>query len=353
MKTIAGIAFLCLLVSFPASGQTKFEKAVRLYDDGKIAQSKALFLEAVKEDPRNAGACYYLGMISIDSDYEGAIDYLEKAVELVGTEATYHFMLGNAYGVKAQRAGIFSKLGAASDCKKQYLAATSLDPKYTDARVSLIEFYLQAPGIVGGSEDKAAAEADTIKTYDPYAGYLAEARYHQYRKEKAQEEGCYLKAISTDPKKLAAHWSLWLFYMNDKNVTKADEVFKKAVAVDSKSEFYYWIGLYYVDKNDLSKARLMFEGALKKDPENLSVYYQLGKVDLLSGTDLEQGLAYFEKFLKASRVKNAPGPEHAYWRMGMIYEKLGKIDSARTAYRKSLELNPGLEEVKKALEKLK
>ncbi|MCX6142080.1 MAG: tetratricopeptide repeat protein [Ignavibacteriales bacterium] len=353
MKTMSGIAFLCLLVSFPASGQTKFEKAVRLYDDGKIPESKALFLEAIKEDARNADAYYYLGMISIDSDYEGAIDYLEKAVELVGTEAKYHFMLGNAYGVKAQRAGIFSKLGAASDCKEQYLTAISLDPKYTDARMRLIEFYLEAPGIAGGSEEKAAAEADTIKTYDPYAGYLAKARFHQYRKEKAQEEECYLKAISTDPKKPVAYRVLWLLYMNDNNGTKAGEVFKKAVAVDSELDPYYWVGLYCMDKNDLSKARLMFEGALKRDPGNLPVYYQLGKVYLLLGTDLNRGLGYFEKFLKAPRVKNAPGPEHAYWRMGMIYEKLGKLDSARAAYRKSLELNPGLEEPKKALEKLK
>jgi tetratricopeptide (TPR) repeat protein len=219
--------------------------------------------------------------------------------------------------------------------------------------MSVIEFYLQAPGIMGGSVEKAAEEADTIKTYDPYAGYLAEARVHEYRKEKAQQEECYLKAISIDPKKQVAFRALWLLYMNDDNGTKADGVFKKAAAtVDNKSDLYYQAGLYYIGKNDLPKARRMFEGALEKDPQNYSVYYQFGKVELLSGTDLDQGLAYFEKFLKAPHVKNAPGPEYAYWRIGMTYEKLGKNDSARAAYRKSLELNPGLEEAKKALEKL-
>jgi Flp pilus assembly protein TadD len=38
--------------------------------------------------------------------------------------------------------------------------------------------------------------------------------------------------------------------------------------------------------------------------------------------------------------------------MGMIYEKLGKADSARIAYKKSLELSPDFEDAKKALEKL-
>ena len=97
----------------------------------------------------------------------------------------------------------------------------------------------------------------------------------------------------------------------------------------------------------------MFDVALQKDPGNLLVYYQLGKADLLAGTNLEHGLVCFQKFLNGPHVKYAPGPEYTYWRIGMIYEKLGKVDSARVAYRKSLELNPDLEESQKALEKLK
>jgi tetratricopeptide (TPR) repeat protein len=354
MRTIAAIALLCLLLSTCAAGQTKFENAVRLYDDGKTEQSKALFLEAVDEAPGNAEAYYFLGILSINTDYEKAIEYLQKAIGLAGNNAKYHLMLGNAYGVKAQRAGIFSKLGAASDCKEQYLTAVNLDPKYTDARRNLMEFYLQAPGLVGGSVEKASAQSDTIKTYDPYAGYLAEARVHEYKKEKTQQEECYRKAISIDPKKLAAYRGLWLLSMSDNNTAKADDVFKRAsAAVDDKSELYYWAGMYYVEKNDLAKARSLFQKALEKNPENVLVYYQLGKVDLLSGSDLDQGLARFRKFINAPHVKNAPGPEYAYWRMGMIYEKLGNADSARIAYRKSLELNPALEEAKKSLEAMK
>lgn len=354
MKTFLAVALLLVLIVFPCRAQTKFEKAVHLYDVGSAVQSKALFLDVVKEDPRNAEAYYYLGVLSIGGDYERAIDYLKNAVDLIDTCARYHLMLGNAYGAKAQRAGIFSKIGAASNCKEQYLAAICCDPRYTEARMSVIEYYLQAPGIMGGSVEKAAAEADTIKTYNPYAGYLSEARVHEYRKENAQQEQCYIKAISIKPKELDGYRALWIFYENQKNGTKADEVFKKAAtAVDDKSGLYYQAGLYYVGVNDFTTARKMFDVALQKDPGNLLVYYQLGKVDLLAGTNLEHGLVCFQKFLNGPHVKYAPGPEYTYWRIGMIYEKLGKVDSARAAYRKSLELNPDLEESQKALEKLK
>ncbi len=353
MKTPLATVIVLLAVSFVSSGQTKFENGLSLYHDGKTNQAKSLLLEVVKEDPRRAEAYYYLGMMTIGTDYEQAIDYLQKAIDLADTSARYHLMLGNAYGRKAQKAGIFGKLGAASNCKEQYLAAISLDPKYTDARRSVIEFYLQAPGIVGGSAEKAMAEADTIKMFDPYAGSLAEARVHEYRKEEPQAEQCYRKAISIDRRSPDAYGGLWYLYMGQNNESKADQLLKQALeVVDDQSTLFFWAGQYYVGKNDFPSARRMFETALKKNPGNTSVYYQLGKADLLAGTDLAHGIACLQKFLTAPRTKDAPDPEYAYWRIGMIYEKMGKVDSARIAYRKSLELNPDLEESREALEKL-
>jgi len=353
MKSFTVALFAMLIVS-ASSGQTTFENALHLYKDGYNYKAKELFLQAVKDDPRNPEAYYYLGVLSIRNDYEGAIDYLQKAIDLSDTSARYHLMLGNAYGAKAQRAGVFSKFAAAKNCKEQYLAAINLDPKYTQGRMSVIEYYLQAPGIIGGSVEKAMAEADTIKTYDPYDGYLAEGRVHQYKKEADQQEQCERKAISINRKRLDAYRALWLLYMGQNMGTKADALFKEATeAVDDQSDLYYWVGLYYTGKNDLATARRMFDVALKKDPGNIAVYYQYGKLDLQAGMYLERGLASLDKFLHGPHTRNAPDPEYAYWRIGMIYEKLGKVDSARIAYRKSLELNPDLEESKKALEKLK
>ncbi len=42
-----------------------------------------------------------------------------------------------------------------------------------------------------------------------------------------------------------------------------------------------------------------------------------------------------------------------YLRMGMIYEKLGKKGAAIAEYKKSLDMNPGLDEAKKALSNIR
>lgn len=354
MKSLFASCILCLLIWSQAVGQTLIERSIKLFHDGRRAEASRLFSQSVKDDPQNDTAYYYLGILTINEDYDKAIGYLKKAVALKPDNAEYHLMLGNAYGTKAAKAGIFSKLGAAKDCLKEFQTASSLDRKYIDARRGLIEYYLQAPGIMGGSVDKAIAQSDTIMTLDPYAGYMTKASIFQYQKNNKEAEQSYLRAIAIAPEKAQAYWGLWWLYTRNKEEAKADSVLARAVkAVKNKSDIYLWAGMYYVQVGNIARGENLLENALKEDSTNAPVYYQLGKAALLSGKDFEKGLDAFRKYLTMPVDGNAPGYSYAYWRMGMIYEKLGKKDSARIEYAKSLELNPDLEESKKALAKLK
>lgn len=207
---------------------------------------------------------------------------------------------------------------------------------------------------MGGSVEKARAQADSIMMFDQYHGYLVEARIHQYEKDPLDEETSYLKAIAVDPRNLLAYRALWWFYMSKKDETKANDIFARAVrSVNRKSDLYYYAGLYYVQSNDLGKALEMFRTALSADSTNVVVYYQLGKIALLSGRDLEKGLTYFNECLQTDPPEDAPTWPYVHWRMGMIYEKLGKKDSARSEYKKALEMDSHFAAAKKALDALK
>ncbi len=354
MNSLFASCILCLLISSQAVGQTLIDRSIKLFDEGRRAEAGRLFRQSVKEDPKNDTAYYYLGVLETNNDYEQAVGYLKAAIALKPANAKYHVMLGNAYGMKAGRASIFSKFGAAKNCLKEFEMASSLDPKYIDARRGLIEYYLQAPGIMGGSIDKAIAQSDTIMMLDPYAGYLTKASIFEYQKEKKKTEESYLRAIEIAPEKTQAYRSLWWSYVSNKEESKADEALARAVkAVKDKSDIYYWAGLYYVQASDLVKADAMFHHALEEDSTNAPVYYQMGKVALLSGKDLEKGVRAFTKYLTMPVARNAPDYSYAHWRMGLIYEKLGQKEAARAEFNKSLELNPGLEAAKKALADLR
>lgn len=354
MKQLVGIILIGLSTSLPGMGQTALEKSIRMYNQGRYQDASRLLLRIIKENPWNDTAYYYLGLVNLNDDYAKSIEYLGKAVRLRGVNAKYRVMLGNAYGMKAQKGSIFTKIGAAGKCLKEYEAAVRADPKYIDARRSLMEYYLQAPGIVGGSVAKAVAQCDTISILDEYAGFLARSRIYEYQNDRKAEEESYRKAIVADPKKTSAYRGLWWLYLKEKKVAKANALLAQAIrSVDDKSEIYYWAGLYSIQENDLSKAREMLDSALAADPGNAAVYYQMGKVSLLSGRNLRNGLKAFEKYLSIQAKSGNPGYAYAHWRMGMIYEKLGMTDSARAQYMTALELAPNITEAKKALKNLR
>jgi tetratricopeptide (TPR) repeat protein len=91
---------------------------------------------------------------------------------------------------------------------------------------------------------------------------------------------------------------------------------------------------------------------VQREPDNLDAHYQIGKVGALTG----EHLLVAERSLKLYLEREVPpeGSPHwaARWRLGMVYEHMGKIDEAREEYVKALELSPDQPQVKAALEKL-
>jgi hypothetical protein len=60
-----------------------------------------------------------------------------------------------------------------------------LDPRNADARRDLLQFYLQAPGVVGGSVAKARALAADCVTYDADLAQVLRADVHLHEAEYA------------------------------------------------------------------------------------------------------------------------------------------------------------------------
>jgi hypothetical protein len=88
-------------------------------------------------------------------DLEGALPLAEKAVVLDGSNASYHYQLAAICGVLAEHASLFKKASWATRFKEEADKAAALDQKNVDARFALMEFYRQAPRLMGGDKRKA------------------------------------------------------------------------------------------------------------------------------------------------------------------------------------------------------
>ena len=57
--------------------------------------------------------------------------------------------------------------GTGKKVRTEFERAVELDPKNSEARADLAEFYIEAPSIVGGGKDKARAQAEALAGFDP------------------------------------------------------------------------------------------------------------------------------------------------------------------------------------------
>ena len=99
-------------------------------------------------------------------EFEAARDAFARAVEGAPVSADYNHWLGKAYGRMAESANPFSALTFAGRARRLFERAVALDGENRPALVSLMEFYDEAPGFLGGSEEKAAEIRARIAAID-------------------------------------------------------------------------------------------------------------------------------------------------------------------------------------------
>jgi len=88
-------------------------------------------------------------------DYARAVVNLEAAVKVAPDNPRIHHLLGCAYGRLAEQSNWFEALSLSRKTLKELKIAVKLDKNYVGALEDLMEYYQQAPGFLGGSEEKA------------------------------------------------------------------------------------------------------------------------------------------------------------------------------------------------------
>ncbi len=168
LAILAGTALVAQL-----AGATRAE-AEALFNARRYAEAGAAFEQIAAAEPGNAQAAYRLGLLALmRDDPTEAVRRLEDATRLAPGVGAYFQALGDAYGLSAEQAGLFSKLGLARKSAAAYEQAVALEPGSVTARYALFTFYRQAPSIAGGGLDKARAQAVEIQKLDAVRGTLA------------------------------------------------------------------------------------------------------------------------------------------------------------------------------------
>jgi tetratricopeptide (TPR) repeat protein len=144
-------------------------------------------------------------------EWDRGITACEHARNLDPQRSLYHLWLGRAYGEKADHAGFMSAAGLAKKVRASFERAVELDPRSWAARTDLAEFYVEAPGIVGGGKDKARRQADALMPINPGMAHWVLARIASKEKDAAEAEREYRAAITTSHSGTRAWLDLAIF----------------------------------------------------------------------------------------------------------------------------------------------
>jgi tetratricopeptide (TPR) repeat protein len=251
-------------------------------------------------------------------NWERAISACEKAVGLDAGNSRDHLWLGRAYGEKAANANFFTAITLAQKVRSEFETAVRLSPSNVDARTDLAEFYLEAPGIVGGGQDKAEAQARTLAMLDPAKAHWVSARIAQKKHDNATAEKEYRAAVEASRGGALAWLNLAFFYRRQARLDDMEDAINHATSAQTNA------------------SEVLLEAA-----ETL----------IGAGRNFPYAVQLLKLYLSSPTVEQAPAFK-AHYLLGTMLEQQGNRVQAAEEYRASVSMAKSFARAQAALERL-
>ena len=194
-------------------------------------------------------------------DFKRATEYLEKATLAEPGNSDYMDWLGRAYGKRAETSNPFSAPGFASKARQAFERSVELNAQNKDALSDLFDYYLEAPGFLGGGYDKALDVARKMSIVDPPEGYFAQAKLAQKRKEYQTAEEHLRQSIAVGPREVGHLIALARFLATQGRARESDVVFLEAqrVSPNAPKVWFARADVFIKQNRNLSEARTLLQ----------------------------------------------------------------------------------------------
>lgn len=255
-----------------------------------------------RANPNNAAAYNQLSRVYYQLElWDPSLRMAEKSVALEPANSLYHDQLGRAAGRKAEASNPFTAFGLARRVRAEFERAVALDGDNISARSDLAEYYMEAPGFLGGDKRKARQQADAIAPHDP-----ALASYIHARLEEKQGTG------------------------------HAEQQYQKAIA-DGGDSSRYWIELayYYRRAGRLQDMESAINRSLTAARHDGIPEYDGAFILLRTGRNFPLAEEMLRRYVAGSTSEDGPVFQARYL-LGQLLEKQGDRKNAAQEYRTAL-----------------
>lgn len=268
MKTIGLI--LGALAPLLAGTSADIQEAGKLYDETAYEASLRVLSSVPSSRPDAhflAGKNHYQL-----NDYKKAQAALEQAVAADPGNSNYQLWLGRALGRRAETSSPLFAPRFAVKARQHFEAAVRLDPDNLEALGDLFEYYISAPGFLGGGIDKAEAIAPRIAKLEAGEGHYSLYRLAEKRKKFDEAEQELRLAVSAAPLQVGRLIDLARFLAGQGRWAESEAAFESAqkIAPDDPHLLFGRAEIYVRSKRNLGAARQLLNQylAAKLTPED-------------------------------------------------------------------------------------
>ncbi len=277
----------------------------------KYAEAERLVATRLATDANNADALVAkVDLILVDakaSRLDEGVKLAEQCITSNPKNSECHEALGNVLGIKAEKGGVMSGIGSLGKIRDAFKKAIELDPKNFTAANSLMTFYLEVPGLMGGSNSKAKDVITEMQKLSPAAAALLQAKF-DLKDEKIEKARSGVLGVNTGG---------------------------NAVIAQLQNEIAVEIAQTFIKEKKFLDAEKMFREVIQRFPESAAAYLGLGR-SLQEQGKVKEALPLLEK--SASLEATAA----TYYRLGKNWQALGEKAKAVSFFEKALTFTPEL-----------
>ena len=317
----------CLGLAAPVGQAQMFKDPAlqALHSAGNRAELERLAAQRASAAPDDAQAVLALAVSALGGTdataRQAALARAEACVQRQPQSAACQYALGTVLGVQAIGQGMLKAARSAGTIKSALTRAQALEPGWYPARSALVEFYLVAPGMMGGNVSKAAELAASAP--QPEQSRALQARV-------AMEDG---KADA-------------LLLLLTPLLTATDP----EVASDVR-QWASQAAFSLVNNGQAGKAQSFFERLSKDRPGHATGPYGLARVRTEAGA-LDDAVKLFELSATLKGAETLP----IDYRKGIALQQAGHHEAAKAAFKIFVATGKGqkssLDDARKRLDQL-
>lgn len=301
-------------------------EARALWDAQELADARVR-LEAALPGGEHEGALHVLLAVVCRRlhDTQGTMEHGLRGAQLLPLNGEAHHVYSRSITEQMRTGGRLAAIRNLGPWRDELRTAITLDPTLVEARAAEFFFFAYVPSLMGGNKQRALELAEEAGQYDETLGLSLQVRALAQldREGEAQsliEQG--LEAFPRHPSLLLAQGDL---YQRAEDWSAADETYARGPE----------------QPQDENGWRLLYERIkLRTTPERLE-------------GDAAAALNMLERYAAgAPRGDMMASPSDVQRQRGQAFELLARMDEARSAYERALELDPKNERAQKALDAL-